>query len=811
MKKIHFVADVLPHLIAILAFLLITLIFFNPAFFDNKTLQQADILEWEGSSKALRDYRQQTGEEGLWTPAMFSGMPAYLVNVEWSNGPVLFFKKIMSLGLAHPYGNIFLAFVSYYILLLAFRIRPYLAIAGAVAFGLSSFIIIGLSAGHNARIGAMAFMPLVMAGIHLVFSGKRLLGFGVAALGMALHLRENHLQVTYYLMIVVAIYGIVQLIDFIRDKKINDFLKSIGILFIAVLLGAATFFGPFWAITEYTAYSTRGTSELKKQDQENVKSGLSKEYAFEFSNGIWEPLTLIVPNIYGGSSMHFLVQDRNSEVYRALVQSGNEQMANQLASYTSAYWGNQRLSAPYYAGAVICFLFVVGMFYADRKYMWWLASASALSIVLTWGDNFAWFNYFMFDYMPGYSKFRSVTFALTIILFAMPLLGLLGLESLLKEGWKKDSLKKLAWPFGITAGLLLVLAISGGFGSFLRPAEEELPAWFTNALRADRTSLLRSDAWRSFWFVVVFSTILFARLKHWVKDPIFVLITALLVTLDLGFVDSRYLTKDSYQRKRPQAAHTAYEADLEILRDNSYYRVFNIQSLVEARTSYFHNSIGGYHGAKLMRYQDLFDSCIYRQTQKLISDLQSGRPEFPEYGVINMLNVRYLTYGPDRNNIIPNPEANGAAWFVSEIATVNSPAEELEKVCVINTYQTAVIDASKMDIPSISFDSAATISITEWKPNYLKYESESNTSGLAVFSEIFYPKGWVATIDGNDVPILRANYVLRALAVPSGKHTIEFRFSPAAYKVGNKITFATSWVLLLVVIGSIGWTLKKDE
>ena len=276
MKKINFVADVLPHLIAILAFLLITIFFFNPAFFDNKIIRQDDILQWEGSSKALRDYREQTGEEGLWAPGMFSGMPAYLINVEWSNGPVLAFKKILSFGLPHPYCNVFLAFISYYILLLTFRVRPYLAIAGAVAFGLSSFIIIGFSAGHNARVGAMAFMPLVMAGIHLVFSGKRLLGFGVTALGMALHLRENHMQVTYYLMIIVAIYGLVYLIDFISSNKIGEFVKSIGILVVAVILGAGTFFGPFWAITEYTTYSMRGPSELTSNDGIQ-REGLGKD------------------------------------------------------------------------------------------------------------------------------------------------------------------------------------------------------------------------------------------------------------------------------------------------------------------------------------------------------------------------------------------------------------------------------------------------------------------------------------------------------------------------------------------------------
>lgn len=803
MKKLNFTGDVLPHLLAVLVFLLVTVFFFNPLFFDNKSLNQPDIVEWEGSSKSLRDFRESAGEEGLWTPSMFSGMPAYLVNVEWSNGPVYAFKSILTLGLPHPVANIFAAFISYYILLLAFRINPYLAIGGAVAFGLSSYMIIGLAAGHNARIGAIAFMPLVMAGIHLVFSGKRWTGFGVTALGMALHLRENHAQITYYLLLIVIAYGIVALIEHIREKRIADFGKAIAILVPAVLIAAGSFFGPFWAVKEYSQYSMRGPSELAGESVD----GLSKTYAFEFSNAIDEPMTLLIPNYYGGASANFLVYDEQSEVRQALTQLGNQQSANQLAPYTGAYWGTQRLSAPSYAGAIICLLFAIGIAFADKRYVWWLVPASALSVMLSWGDNFSAFNYFLFDYLPAYNMFRSVTFTLIIIIFCMPLLGMLGLQNLLQRKADTATLKKLAWPAGILLGLCFVLGVSGGFGSFLRPAEAQLPAWFTSALRADRIDLFRSDAWRSFWFIAVFGGVVFARLKTWIGNTVFFAAVTILITLDLSFVDRRYLSGEQYQRKR-QASITPTAADQEILNDKSYYRVYNIQNpLTEARTSYFHHSIGGYHGAKLRRYQDLFDSCLYQQTQVLYEDLQAGQILPEHYGAMNMLNVKYFTYGPDQ--VFANPAPNGSAWFVKELVTANSPSEELAVLCDINTRDQAVVDVSKFDAPSVGYDSTASVLLSEFRPNYIKYETRSGADGFVVFSEIYYPKGWSAWVDGKETEIFRVNYILRGLPIPAGTHTVEFRFEPKPYTIGNKITLASSWLLLVVVIASLGMATKK--
>lgn len=810
MKKIDFAKDVLPHVVAVAVFLIVTFFFFNPVFFENKVLDQGDIQQWEGSSKSMRDYREKTGDEPLWTESMFSGMPGYLVNIEWGNKVVGYLKTILAFKLPHPVCNIYLAFLSYYIMLLAFGVRPYLAIGGALAFGLSSYMIIGLSVGHSGRIGAIAFMPLIMAGIHLAFTNRRVLGFGVTAAGLSLHFRENHLQMTYYLLLMVLIYGLIQLILFIKENKAVEFFKSVGILIPAVIIAVSTFFGPMWATSEYQKYS-RGKSELATPGARDISTGLDRNYAFQYNYALLEPMTLLIPNFYGGSGSNFFVQDRESNVYQALARSGNEQTANQLAYYSSAYWGPQT-PLPYYAGAIIVFLFAVGIAFADKKYVWWLIPVCILAVMMSWGSNFSAFNYFIFDYLPGYNNFRSVTFTVVMVIFSMPLLGFLGLEKIMTEGLTPAGKKKLLIALGATGGLCLLFLLFAGMLSYMKEGDEQLPSWFINALSADRKSLLRGDALRSLCFILAaFITI---YLELWKKVPAFAFFffLILMITIDLAVVDGRYFTKENYKRKRDNAAFAATEADQEILKDKSYYRVYNLQNaFLEARTSYFHHSVGGYHGVKLRRYQDLYDSCLLKETNTLIQNIQSGNMNFGGYGIVNMLNVKYMVFGPQRDNIIPNRSANGNAWFVKEVVSAGSPAEELKKVCDINTREAAVVNTSEFNVGSFAFDSSASINLVEHNPNYLKYESQSPVDGLSIFSEIYYPKGWVVSVDGKETQLLRANYVLRAVNIPAGKHTIEFRFQPKPYVIGNKISSASSWIMLLVLLGSIGWTLKRER
>jgi Bacterial membrane protein YfhO len=809
MKKISFAQHILPHLIAVTAFLLVTVFFFSPIFFDNKTLVQHDIAQSIAGSKALTDYRTQTGEEGLWAATMYSGMPAYLVSVQWSNAAIVFLKRALTLFLAHPISNIFLAFICYYIMLLTFKVRPYLAIAGAFAFGLSTFMIIGLSAGHNARIGATALVPLVIAGIHLAFSGKRLLGFGVTAAALALHLRENHLQVTYYMIFIVLGYGLMQLIIAIRTKTIIELAKTVAILIPAALLAAGTFFGQLWAVKEYSDLSARGKSELTSPVTKTESTGVSSEYAFRYSNGILEPMTIMVPNFYGGSSQDYLVQNRESETYKVLMGASDKQLANQLAQYSTPYWGDQPLAAPYYGGAIIAFLFVIGIIFAERKYVWWLVAISVFAIVLSWGSNFESVNYFLFEHMPGYNKFRSVTFALMLVFFAMPLLGLLGLERLFEKGVTPETKKKLWIAFGLTGGVCLLLVLFGGVMSFMKEQEGTLPDWFLSALRDDRKSLLRSDAIRSFFFIAAIFIVLYFNLVKKVSPWIVCAFLAFFVMIDLVIVDKRYFAKENYKRKR-EAVFTLRPSEELIKQDKSYYRVYNTDG--DGRASYFFNSITGYHGAILRRYQDLIDSCLYKNDMaRLQADAQQQRFDYSKYNTLNMLNCKYIVYGEQAGQVIVNQGAAGPVWFVKDLVSVNSPNEELEKVNEINTRTTAIIDISKFNAPAFQYDSTSSIVNVEHNLRNLKYESQAQTPGLAVFSEIYYPEGWIATIDGKETPILRVNYVLRALEVPAGKHTIEFKFEPRAFIVGNKVTAACSWLVLLVLLGSIGWSLKKEN
>ncbi len=803
--NIDFKRQILPHVIAIVAFVAITVGYFNPVFFENKELNQYDIQQWEGGARELLDYRDQTGKEGLWTNSMFSGMPGYLINVEWSDKAIEYLHRVYTLGLPHPVRVIFASFLSYYLMLLAFGIRPYLAIGVAVAFGLSSFMIIGLSAGHNARIGAIAYMPLVIAGIHLALNGKRWLGFGVTTAGLAMHLRFNHLQITYYLLLIVLIYGAVYLYVHWKKGELKAYLINLGLLSVAALIAVGSMFGKFWSTYEYGKYSMRGPSELTAESSSESTDGLNKDYAFQYSNSIFEPFTLFIPDFMGGSSSNFLVADEDSETLNALRRSGDQQTANQLARFSGAYWGKQPLTAPYYAGAVIGFLFVIGILFADKSIKTWLLLVFTLGIILSWGSNFSTFNYFMFDYFPGYNKFRSVTFTIVMAIFSIGLLGAHGTEKLLKDGFNKNSRRQFFIAFGVFAGICVLLIVGAGMINMHSPSETQLPAWFTSALADDRASLLRKDAFRT----LIFASITFGTLWLTLTDklrPAFTLaIIALAITIDMWSVDSRYVTDDNFQRNAKRNFFSKTEADKVIQEDKSLnYRVYNLQSpWNEARTSYYHKSLGGYHGAKLRRYQDLYDRELQPETQELIQKLQAGETNYNELGVLNMLNTKYIYFGPARNNVFKNNFANGNAWLVSNVQLVNSPDEEIAQLNSLDTKNSAVMDGSKFDPGATTFNNRGTIELTSYTPNKLVYNYISEDPSLAVFSEIYYPKGWTVSIDGTEEQILRANYVLRALEIPAGNHTIEFIFEPIAYVIGNKITAIFSVIVILSLAGGI--------
>lgn len=809
MRSINFTKQVLPHIIAVLVFFITTIVFFNPIFFDNKSLEQHDINQWKGGAQEMIEFREKTGEEALWTNSMFGGMPAYLISVKWNDGIISGFKSVFSFFLPHPIKNIFLALISFYILLLSFKVRPYLAISGALAFGLSTYMIIGLGAGHNSRIGAVAFMPMVLAGIQLAFNQKKLIGSALTALALALELRENHLQITYYLMLIVVIYGAVELFYALKNKTLTDYAKSLAVLVLAAILALGTFIGKFWTTYEYGKYSIRGKSELTQNQSSGEKTGLSRDYAFQYSNDTWGPMTLLIPNFLGGGFGNYFFQDEDSETIKALQRAGDQQTANQLARYSSSYWG-EKPPAPYYIGAIVCLIFVIGLFFIEKKYAIWLSIVSGFGILLSLGSSFESFNYFMFDYLPGYNKFRSVTFTMILPFLAMPIAGFVGLERLLSKEFNKAVKKKFLISLGITGGLCLLVVLFAGAASFMKEGESQLPVWFTNALQADRESLMRSDALRSLIFIALSGATIYLYMLKRVSPLLLFTGLTLLILIDITLIDKRHFGEDNYRRSTDRSFVNPTEADQQILKDQGNYRVYNLQpdAMSEARTSYHHSSLGGYHGAKMRRYQDFYTNCIEGQRNELIGAIQKGNTDLSKYDAANMLNAKYLSFGPGKNDFITNSYALGNAWLVNSVKLVNSPDEELEVTCSNQLDSVAIIDASKFDLRLKNYSASGSIIVKDYAPNKIIYQSSSQNNSLAVFSEIYYPEGWKAYIDGKQVELLRANFILRALEIPIGEHEIIFEFKPKAYAIGNPITLISSIILLLLILGTLGYSIK---
>lgn len=816
MNRINFKEHILPHIVAVTIFLSLTVIFFNPVFFDNKEIRQYDIMQWRGGAQELLDFRAATGEEGLWTNSMFSGMPGYLVNVHFSGEGIAIVHQLYSLWLPHPVSAIFIALISFYILLLTFRVRPYLAIGGAIAFAFTSFTLISLEAGHNAKVIAIAYMPLILAGIHLAFRQYKFLGFSLTAMAMALQLNVNHLQITYYLLLIVLIYGVVMLYHAYKEKTLKQFFGTVLVLVGAVVLALGANAGRILTTLEYSEYSIRGKSELTPEQNVAVGSGLDRDYAFQWSSGIGETMTLLIPGFYGGATQENV--GMNSHLGKALANNNvPPAQVKQVTENAPTYWGDQPMTAgPVYAGAVVIFLFVLGICFAKRKYVYWLVSAVVLSLMLSWGKNFETFNYFMFDYFPGYNKFRAVTMSLNIALLCMPLLGFLGLERLLSNGFDAKVQKKLLISFGVTGGLSLLFFLFAGMFNFNGAVDAQLagyPSWYLNALKADREAMMRGDALRSFIFIVLAAGLLWFYLKGKLGTSLLMFGIGLLILIDLWAVDKRYLTEENYVRPIRNAFFEATPADQRIMTDqDAHYRVLNLQNpWNDARTSYFHKSIGGYHGAKMRRYQDLIDRCINPEIGRLIEDFQSGSPNFESYNILNMLNAKYLLAGSEAESVFENPSAHGNAWFVENVVKVNSPDEEIAETCNVQTGRTAVIDASKFDVSQTEF-AQGTITLETYQPNKLVYQANVSGEGLAVFSEIYYPEGWKATIDGQSAEIIRVNYVLRALEIPEGQHTITFTFEPQSYVVGNKMMGISFILIVLAFVGSVGlWFRKRGE
>ncbi|HAA19646.1 MAG TPA: hypothetical protein DCP28_13080, partial [Cytophagales bacterium] len=751
--KISFKDQILPHLLALVVFYSLVFFIFRPMLFDGQELNQHDILAFRGSAQELMEYREATGEEGLWVNAMFSGMPAYLINVEWSKQALNFLHTVFSGGLPHPIRAIFTAMLSAYIMLLCFGVRPYLALVGGICFGLSSYLLIGIGAGHNGRIIAIAYSPMVVGALHQALKKPRWFSFAFFAVALALHLRANHLQITYYLILFLAPYGIIQVVNLFRAGDTKVLIRSIGGIALASVLALLTFLGSFLTTLEYSKYSIRGASELSKEEENSnfSQEGLSKSYAFAYSNGIGEPMTLLVPNYVGGSTSESFVSDPESQTTRFLrsLAATDQQQAQQLARYAIHYWGIQNGAAPYYAGAIMVLLFVIGIVYAPRQYSIWLVAMALFGVMLSWGSSFKGFNYFMFDYFPGYNKFRSVTFAIYITILSIALLGGLGLEEVFRRQWESKSLKKLLYVMGGVAGFLLLLWITGGFGNFQRAGEQNLPQGMQNALMSDRKGLFRADVLRSLLFILAAGSVIWLALRKKLKENVAALILVALSLFDMMGINQRVFGEGNFQRSLVRQYFQPDAADQSIMNvAGPVDRVINLDVNVwaDATTSYHHASIGGYHGAKMRRYQDLIDNHMGTELQTMIGNLNARRSLGDGTPVLNMLNAKYIRFTSQGGPVAQeNAQALGAAWFAANVQAVNSPDEEIEALGTLDLSTTAVIDQSKF--PTMPEGGAGTITITEHNPGSITYNLNVTDAGLAVFSEVYYPEGWVATLD----------------------------------------------------------------
>jgi hypothetical protein len=794
-------AKIAPYLIAIAVFMVVSVAYFSPVL-EGKKIQQSDITQFKGSSKEIADFRAENNEEPYWTNATFGGMPAYAVSAYYSYD---FINKLDNLirFLPRPADYLFLYFLSFFILLLVLKVEWKLAIIGSLGFGLSTYLLIILGVGHNAKAHAIAYFPLVLAGILLVFQRKYILGFVITAIAMALELSASHIQMTYYLLFLVLIFGIVQLIESIKNKEIPHFIKSVLILVVAVILAVGTNATHLMATSEYSKASTRGKSELtinSDGSEKEVTSGLSKDYITEYSYGISETFNLFIPRFKGGTSREEVKDSELQSFLQDAVNNGlNPEDANYLLRISSMYWGDQPIvAAPAYVGALFIFLFVLAIFLVKGRLRNWLVAATIFSIVLSWGKNFSVLTDFFINYVPLYNKFRAVSSIQVIAELTIPLLSILGLKALFSSEVKKEAkLYALKMATYIIGGLALIFTIGGsGLFSFETPIDlqiDEQIAGYLDAITADRRSLFFNDSLRSLGFVLVFASIIWLFLKEKINKNVLLIGFVILVLFDLVNVGKRYVNNDFFVAARKvDKPFQASAIDKEILKDKSYYRVANFTKniMTDGTTSYFHNSIGGYHAAKMGRYQELYDFQISKGNQE----------------VLNMLNTKYII-GVDEKSEVGyqlNSDANGNAWFVNKINVVENANEEIIALDSLNTKTTAVINSKLIDSNfTINYptDSTASIKLISYSPKELVYKSNSTENQFAVFSEIYYKNGWNAYINGELKPHYNVNYVLRGMEIPKGTHKIEFKFEPEVIKKGNTITLVSYLFLVLIPVG----------
>lgn len=792
------IKKLVPYVIAITVFVLASIIYFHPVLKGQK-LNQSDITQFKGMVKEINDYRADNNAEPYWTGASFSGMPTYQISAYYPNDIIRSVDKAFRF-LPRPADYTFLYFLSFFVLMLALKVDWRLAILGALSFGFSTYLIIIFGAGHNAKAHAIAYMPLVLAGVLWVFQKRYILGFAVTGVAMALEVYTNHPQMTYYLGFCLLTLGIVEFVNAIKDKVLPQFIKQSVVIFVAVILGVGANAPRLMAMKEYADNSTRGKSELTINTDGTPKKaskGLDKAYITEYSYAKLETFNLFVPRFMGGGTVEKF--NETSNFYKAIEEKAGKNVAKDYAKQVLSYWGDQNIvEAPAYIGAVIFFLFFLGIFIVKGRLKQWLVAATVFAVLMSWGRNFEFLTNFFIDYVPLYNKFRAVSSIQVIAELCIPILAMLALKELfsvvIADDEKIAALKKAGYTFG---GLVILgFVLAHGFATFegLRDAQYQQLPGLQDAIIADRKSMLLTDSIRSLVLAGLTAGVLWLLIKNKLKQGVAVVILSLFILFDLLSVDKKYVNEDDFKSSRKiEKPFVATKADQLILADKAHFRVgnFTVNPMNDGSTSYFHQSIGGYHAAKLGRYQELFEYQIAK------NNIQ----------VLNMLNTKYFIIGNDKGDKQAqlNPDANGNAWFVKEVKTVNSANKEIQALDSLNTKTTAVIREKDVDFTlPITVDSTATISLEKYDVSKLKYTSKTKVAQFAVFSEIYYKDGWSAYIDGELAPHYSVNYVLRGMLIPAGNHNIEFKFEPKVIQQG-KIISLSSYLLLLLI--GIGWFL----
>jgi hypothetical protein len=791
-----------PHALAILGFVLISLIYFYPVL-QGKQIFQSDIVQYTGMAKEQNDFRASDHVEPYWTNAAFGGMPTYQLGAKYPHDYIGMIDDVLRF-LPRPADYLFLYFLGFYGLMLVLKIDPLKAFFGALAFGFSTYLIVILGVGHNAKAHAIAYMPLVIAGFILVFRKKYVLGGLITMFAVALEINANHFQMTYYLLIFLLILSGYFIYQDVKEKQYKSLLYSFGVLAVAGIFAIGANATNLLATTEYANFSIRGKSELTfNPDGSKIigNSAMSKEYITEYSYGIAESFNLIAPRIFGGSNNEALGKD--SKMYDFMIGQGvPEAQANDFVSGMPTYWGDQPIvAAPAYIGAVVFFLGILALFIDKRKIKYVFLSGAIIALILSWGKNFPVLTDFFIDYVPIYDKFRAVSSIQVILELCFPVLAIMGLQSFMKSE-KEEQLQALWQTAAIGLGTLVILFLLKGMFSFSGGSDsyflKSYGPGFVDALKEDRKSLFSADLLRSGFFILLSAGVLWMFIKNKLAQNTTVILVGLLMIFDLFFVDKKYVSgKDFVSGREVEVPFQESPSDTQILKDTTHYRVFEVNGLLNARSSYFHKSIGGYSAVRPRRMQQLFDYQIAKNNME----------------ILNMLDVKYVIQTDKENKEFPtsNPNTNGNAWFVSQVQLVNSADEEMKALDSLDSKNVAIVNSKDFEIKNKAFakDSLATITLDSYKPNHLKYTSNNANEGLAVFSEIYYGKGWNAFIDGKKVDHIRVDYVLRGLQIPAGKHSIEFKFEPEVIKTGSMITLISAAGMLLLLVGGIYFERKK--